>query len=46
MVDVTRVEGGGHSGRGGNCSIFSFGVAGVSLSLVESRSLVRPLFMR
>lgn len=31
-VDITRVVGGGHSGRGGNCNIFSFGVVAVVVS--------------
>jgi hypothetical protein len=46
-VVVTRADGGGHSGRGGSCRIFSLGVVtGLASLLSESLSLVKPLLIR
>ena len=49
-VDVTRAEGGGHSGRGGSCRIFSLGVVAGLLSfggvISWSLSFVKPLLIR
>jgi hypothetical protein len=46
-VVVTRADGGGHSGRGGSCRIFSLGVVtGLASLLSGSLSLVKPLLIR
>jgi hypothetical protein len=46
-VEVTRADGGGHSGRGGSCRTFSLGVVGGLASLLSvSLSLVKPLLIR
>jgi hypothetical protein len=46
-VEVARVDGGGHSGRGGSCSTFSLGVVAGLLGVISwSLSLVKPLLIR
>ena len=47
-VEVTRADGGGHSGRGGSCRTFSLGVPSLlSLGAISwSLSFAKPLLIR